>query len=74
MDNKNEGPSHEEIERRAYQIYLEHGFQPGNELADWLAAERELRETREKQEKQEKQETDRSITATLRRHALLRGA
>ena len=68
MNNKDEGPSHEEIERRAYQIYLEHGFQPGNALADWLAAERELRETREKQE------TDRSITATLRRHALLRSA
>ena len=68
MNNKDEGPTHEEIERRAYQLYLEHGFQPGNELANWLAAERELRETREKQE------TDRSITATLRRHALLRGA
>jgi hypothetical protein len=65
MNNKNEGPTHEEIERRAYQIYLERGFQPGNELADWLAAERELRET------QEKQEADRSNT---RRHALLRVA
>jgi len=27
---------------RAYQIYLEHGFHPGNDLADWLAAEKEL--------------------------------
>jgi hypothetical protein len=67
MNNKNEGPTHDEIERRAYQIYLEHGFQPGNELGNWFAAERELKETREKQE------TD-SITATLRRHALLRSA
>jgi hypothetical protein len=67
MNNKDEGPTHEEIERRAYQIYLEHGFQPGNELANWLA-ETELRETREKQE------ADRSNATTLRRHALLRGA
>jgi hypothetical protein len=64
MNNKNEGPTHEEIERRAYQIYLEHGFQPGNELADWLAAERELRETPEKRE----------ITRILGKHALPRSA
>jgi len=35
-------PSHEEIERRAYEIYLERGGLPGNELGDWLRAEREL--------------------------------
>src|SRR5580692_12733722 len=35
-------PAHEQIERRAYQMYLEHGFHPGNDLADWLAAEKEL--------------------------------
>jgi len=69
MNNKNEGPTHEEIERRAYQIYLEHGFQPGNGLADWLAAERELRET------PEKQEADRSNTTIApTKHALLRVA
>jgi DUF2934 family protein len=32
----------EEIRRRAYEIYLERGQQPGGELDDWLAAEREL--------------------------------
>ena len=32
----------EEIRRRAYQIYLERGEQPGRELDDWLQAEREL--------------------------------
>jgi Protein of unknown function (DUF2934) len=32
----------EEIRRRAYEIYLERGEQPGTELADWLQAEREL--------------------------------
>ena len=45
MHNNNEElPAHEQIERRAYQIYLEHGFHPGSELADWLAAEKELTE------------------------------
>jgi hypothetical protein len=35
-------PSHEEIRRRAYEIYLERGGLKGNELNDWLRAEREL--------------------------------
>ena len=35
-------PSHEEIRRRAYEIYLERGCSPGDELDDWLRAEREL--------------------------------
>jgi predicted SnoaL-like aldol condensation-catalyzing enzyme len=30
-----------EIRRRAYEIYLERGEQPGGELDDWLQAERE---------------------------------
>jgi hypothetical protein len=33
----------EEIRRRAYEIYLERGEQPGREVDDWLQAERELR-------------------------------
>ena len=32
----------EEIRRRAYEIYLERGEQPGRDLDDWLQAEREL--------------------------------
>jgi hypothetical protein len=32
----------EEIRRRAYEIYLERGEQPGRELDDWLQAQREL--------------------------------
>ena len=32
----------EEIRRRAYEIYLERGQQPGRELDDWLRAQREL--------------------------------
>jgi Protein of unknown function (DUF2934) len=48
MHNKNEGLQiHEQITLRAYQIYLEHGFHPGNDLADWLAAEKELTELSE---------------------------
>jgi len=37
-------PTHEEIALRAYQIYLERGGSPGNELEDWTQAERELLE------------------------------
>jgi hypothetical protein len=33
----------EEIRRRAYEIYLERGGQPGRDLDDWLQAERELK-------------------------------
>ena len=32
----------EDIRRRAYEIYLERGQQPGRDLDDWLQAEREL--------------------------------
>jgi hypothetical protein len=35
-------PSHEEIRRRAYEIYLERNGLPGDALDDWLRAEREL--------------------------------
>ena len=32
----------EEIRRRAYELYLERGQQPGRDLEDWFQAEREL--------------------------------
>lgn len=35
-------PTHGQIKHRAYQIFLDRGARPGNELADWLRAEREL--------------------------------
>jgi len=38
----NHTPSCEQIRLRAYEIYLERGSLPGNELDDWLQAEREL--------------------------------
>jgi len=34
----------EDIQRRAYEIYLERGGGLGRELEDWLQAEREVRE------------------------------
>jgi hypothetical protein len=37
-------PSGEEIRLRAYEIYLERNGLPGDELDDWLRAERELQE------------------------------
>jgi hypothetical protein len=36
-------PSHEEIQRRAYHIYLEQGESGGSELGNWLLAENELK-------------------------------
>jgi hypothetical protein len=35
-------PAPEEIALRAYHIYLERAGTPGNELEDWIAAERQL--------------------------------
>jgi hypothetical protein len=37
------GISHEEIARLAHQYWTERGGQHGNDAADWLRAERELR-------------------------------
>jgi hypothetical protein len=41
-------PTHGEIELRAHEIYVEHGTIPGQDVADWLQAERELLEKYEK--------------------------
>lgn len=35
---------HEHIAVRAYHIYLSRGAKPGDQVADWITAERELRE------------------------------
>jgi hypothetical protein len=59
-------PTHEQIERRAYQIYLERGFHPDRALDDWLAAERELTE----QSKREDANTfPANVVSGLRKHA-----
>lgn len=34
-------PPEEQIRGRAYELYVEHGSQPGDAVADWLQAERE---------------------------------
>ena len=36
--------SHEQIALRAYHIFLERGGRPGDQFADWVTAERQLRE------------------------------
>ena len=35
-------PSKEEVELRAYEIYLERGAQDGHDVEDWIVAEDEL--------------------------------
>jgi hypothetical protein len=40
--------SQEEIARRAYELFLARGGEPGHEQEDWLQAESELRERRAK--------------------------
>jgi len=35
-------PSREEVELRAYEIYIERGAQDGHDAEDWIAAEEEL--------------------------------
>jgi hypothetical protein len=36
------GPTHEQIARRAYEIFMARGGQPGSPEHDWMQAEREL--------------------------------
>jgi hypothetical protein len=38
------GPTREDVERRAYEIYLERGGSDGDEILDWLQAEQEVNE------------------------------
>jgi hypothetical protein len=38
-------PSREDIARRAYELYLRRGAADGQDVDDWLQAERELEET-----------------------------
>lgn len=36
-------PSYEEIQQRAYELFLERGCEHGGDAEDWFAAEQELR-------------------------------
>jgi len=38
-------PNREQIERRAYEIYLRRGGLDGSDVADWIMAEEELQAT-----------------------------
>jgi hypothetical protein len=42
MTNPN-SPSHEQISRRAYEIFIERGQPAGQDMAHWLEAEKQLR-------------------------------
>lgn len=39
---KGQSPTHEQIEKRAFELYLECGSHGGHELEHWLLAEQEL--------------------------------
>jgi predicted transposase YbfD/YdcC len=41
-ERKDEFPKHEDIERRAYELYLESGSEDGHAEEHWLIAEQEL--------------------------------
>jgi len=43
MKLKTPQPTHEQIQRRAYEIFQARGDAPGTELSDWLQAEHELK-------------------------------
>jgi hypothetical protein len=48
MDNESDAPSSRDdarIRERAYELYLERGDSPGDEVEDWLRAEREHRQS-----------------------------
>ena len=49
----------EEIAQRAYDIYMARGGTDGQDMDDWLRAERELREERERFETRERGESRR---------------
>jgi hypothetical protein len=40
-------PSNEQIEARAYELFLERGGEHGHDMEDWLSAENELTQRRE---------------------------
>jgi hypothetical protein len=61
-------PSQAEIEFLAYQIFLERGGEPGHDLADWLAAEEQLK-TRSEAEASVAQRTD-TTSIPLRKTAV----
>jgi uncharacterized membrane protein len=43
-------PQNEQIQARAYELYLERGREDGHDLEDWLSAEKELSQRRKEVE------------------------
>jgi hypothetical protein len=43
MPSRGINPTHEDIRRRAHELFLARGGEPGKELDDWLRAERQLK-------------------------------
>jgi hypothetical protein len=58
---RNNGPVHDEISARAYQIFLERGCPEGRDLEHWLEAEAQLNAAVQKQP--EKQTTSAAKTS-----------
>lgn len=49
VNQSNRGLSREErIRRRAYELYIARGREPGKELEDWVRAEQELEQEEER--------------------------
>ncbi len=48
VERKTQGAPTQEIERRAYELYLERGGGDGHDLDDWIQAEREVGRQTEK--------------------------
>ena len=46
--------THEQIEKRAYEIYLQHSHERGDPLEDWRIAEEELKRGHPKRESQKR--------------------
>jgi hypothetical protein len=59
-------PTAEQIEQRAYALYLERGSQDGHALEDWLTAEREMTELSKLSEPSGVSEQSSSTAATAR--------
>ena len=47
MQNQNNESTSQQIQERAYELFLKRGGQPGHELEDWLQAEREIQPEQE---------------------------
>ncbi|MGH9744035.1 MAG: DUF2934 domain-containing protein [Candidatus Acidiferrum sp.] len=45
MSNYQQAPNNDQIARKAYELYLDHGSQNGRDVEDWLNAEKELSRT-----------------------------